>query len=39
MIDFLIYDGKVAIALSDLLALVLETQATGNYEFASEFEN
>ena len=25
-------------ALSDLTALVLETQATGNYEFASEFE-
>ena len=26
-------------ALSDLTALVLETQATGNYEFAKEFES
>ncbi|MBQ6254070.1 MAG: Zn-dependent hydrolase [Bacteroidales bacterium] len=31
------YD-KMENALADLTALVLETQATGNYEFASEFE-
>lgn len=32
------YD-KMEKALEDLTALVLETQATGNYEFASAFEN
>ena len=32
------YD-KMESALADLTALVLETQATGNYEFATEFEN
>lgn len=31
------YD-KMESALTDLTALVLETQATGNYEFAKEFE-
>ena len=30
--------GKMESALSDLTALVLETQATGNYDFAKEFE-
>lgn len=30
--------GKMETALSDLTALVLETQATGNYAFAAEFE-
>ncbi|MBR5934971.1 MAG: Zn-dependent hydrolase [Bacteroidaceae bacterium] len=35
---YLDYD-KMESALADLTALVLETQATGNYDFAKEFED